>query len=89
MIKAYIMPSCPDCAYLLDQFDERFTVIDIGSHVKLLKEFIALRDNDEHFAKLKKEGKLGIPCFVREDGTISLVPEDFGLESRKEEQPKP
>lgn len=85
MIKVYIMPSCPDCAYLLDQFDERFTVIDIGSDVKLLKEFIALRDNSDIFADLKKDGKLGIPCFVKEDGTISFVPEDFGLRGRKED----
>lgn len=84
MIKVYSMPSCPDCAFLKDQYDERFEVIDIGSHVKLLKEFMAIRDNNPLFEELKKDGKLGIPCFQMEDGTITLKPEDVGLIARSE-----
>ena len=28
----------------------------------------------------------GIPCFVLEDGTVTLVPEEAGLKSRPEEE---
>lgn len=57
--------------------------MDIGEHVKILKEFLAIRDNNELFDECKENGYAGIPCFVREDGSVTLVPEDVGLESRK------
>lgn len=87
MIKIYGMSTCPDCAYLYDQIKGRdeFEMIDIGSHVKLLKEFLRIRDNNSIFDEIKKEGKAGIPCFVLEDGTVTLEPEAVGLKSREEE----
>lgn len=84
MIKIYSMNTCPDCTYLYDQIkgNDKFEVIDIGSHVKLLKEFIAIRDTNPLFDDVKFNGSLGIPCFVLEDGTVTITPEDVGLESR-------
>lgn len=82
MIKVYGMPSCPDCAWVKPQLDDRFEYIDIGSHVRLLKEFIDLRDHRKEFDRLKSQGDLCIPCFVKEDGQISFRPEDFGLTSK-------
>ena len=49
MIKIYGMPSCPDCEYVHHQIENRsdeFESIDIGEHVKNLKEFMHLRDNN-------------------------------------------
>lgn len=37
-----------------------------------LKEFPAIRENDAIFDNAKKNGGLGIPCFVFEDGTRTL-----------------
>lgn len=84
MIKVYGMPSCPDCSYVDEQIkdDDGFDVIDIGSDVRLLKEFIRLRDGNPAFDEVKKNGSIGIPCFVKEDGSATLVPEKVGLKSR-------
>jgi len=83
MIKIYSMPTCKDCAYVETQLEGRndVEVINIGSHVKLLKEFLVLRDTLPVFEDVRKNGRAGIPCFVLEDGTVTLTPEDAGFES--------
>lgn len=88
MIKIYGMNTCPDCIYLYDQIENKsqFEMIDIGSHVKLLKEFLKLRDNNSVFDDCKTNGYAGIPCFLLEDGTVTLTPEEVGLKSRPEEE---
>ena len=84
MIKIYGMSTCPDCTYVEEQVkdDSSYEVIDIGLHVKSLKEFLKIRDNSPVFDEAKKTGAAGIPCFVLEDGTVTLVPEEAGLISR-------
>lgn len=83
MIRIYGMPSCPDCEYVKRQAEgnDRYEIIDIGKDVKALKEFLRLRDNSPAFDGAKLTGAAGIPCFVLEDGTVTLQPEDAGLES--------
>ncbi len=78
------METCPDCTYLDDQVkgNDKYEVIDIGKHVKDLKAFLKLRDNNSVFDEAKKTGSVGIPCLVLEDGTVTLTPEDAGLKSR-------
>lgn len=84
MIKIYGMKSCPDCTYVEEQAkgNSNYDVIDIGSHVRALKAFLKLRDNNPVFDEAKRAGSVGIPCFVLEDGTVTLVPEEAGLKSR-------
>ena len=84
MILIYGMPSCPDCAFVEAQVkgDERFQVIDIGSDVKLLKEFLRMHDGNAAFASARRHGQAGIPCFVMPDGTVTLNPADVGLQTR-------
>lgn len=38
-----------------------------------------LRDNSPAFAEAKGMGYAGIPCFVLEDGTVTLNPEEAGI----------
>ena len=87
MIKIYGMKSCPDCVAVDRQVegDSRYQVIDIGEHVSLLKEFLRLRDNSPVFDEAKKKGYAGIPCFVLEDGTVTLSPEEARLKSGRPE----
>ena len=68
------MDTCPDCVYVKEQIknDDRYEI----------KEFLRLRDTSPVFDEAKKNGAAGIPCFVLEDGTVTLVPEDAGLQSR-------
>lgn len=84
MIKIYGMPSCPDCSFVERQAEGRegYEVIDIGSHVRLLKEFLRLRDSSPVFDDARRHGRAGIPCFVLDDGRVTLVPEEAGLKSR-------
>lgn len=82
MIKIYGMETCPDCTSVKEQITGReaeFEYIDIGTHVRLLKEFLRVRDNSSVFDEARREGYAGIPCFVWEDGRVSLNPEDAGL----------
>lgn len=78
------MNSCPDCNYVEEQIkgNNHYEIIDIGQHVKNLKEFLRLRDHNPAFEDAKKNGAAGIPCFVFEDGTVTLIPEEAGLSSR-------
>lgn len=83
MIKIYGMKTCPDCVAVDKQVvgDSRYEIIDIGEHVSKLKEFLRLRDNSPVFDEARQMGYAGIPCFVLEDGTITLNPEEAGLRS--------
>jgi len=87
MIKIYVMNTCPDCTEVkrLAENDCRYDVIDIGSHVYRLKEFLRLRDTREEFSSMRRHGYVGIPCFVLEDGSITFHPEDAGFPSVKAE----
>ena len=87
MIKIYGMITCPDCSYLLDQIsglEDEYEYIEIGEHVLKMKEFLRIRDskdNAEIFKDIKATGGVGSPCFVLENGRISLDPSDAGLEA--------
>lgn len=88
MITIYSMDTCPDCMYLDEQIrgrEEEFQKVNIGEHVRNLKEFLRLRDNSPVFDECRKNGYAGIPCFVREDGSVTLIPEEAGLKSRPAE----
>jgi len=91
MIKIYVMESCPDCTQVKKQVknDDRFQLIDIGQHVINLKEFTRLRDQNPNFADAKKNGYIGIPCFLFEDGTVSFSPSDAGLNLTSDEEDRP
>lgn len=81
MIKVYVMETCPDCSFIKQQAknDLRFQIIDIGDHVKNLKEFLSLRDNNPVFKTTRKNGSIGIPCFLLEDGSITFSYEEINI----------
>ena len=82
MIKIYGLHTCPYCDFLLPQIkgkEDKYQYIDIGSHVRFMHEFMDLRDHNAAFDHSKQIGDIGIPCFVLEDGRVTLKPEDAGL----------
>lgn len=89
MIKIYGMPTCPDCVAVDQQAqnDPRFEIIDLGSHVLHLKTFLKLRDTHPAFDAVKQHGGIGIPCFVKEDGTVTLDPREVGLLTPEHDAP--
>lgn len=80
------MKTCPYCEYVEKQVvnDPRFEVIDIGKHIRNLKKFLNLRDSNPAFDTAKDIGDVGIPCYVLEDGTVTLSSNDVGLEPMPE-----
>ena len=84
MIKMFVMHTCPDCEWVEKQVEGNpgFEIIDIGAHVRNLKQFLDLRDSHPAFDEAKKIGDVGIPCYVLEDGTVTLMSKDVGLEPR-------
>ena len=82
MIKIYGLHTCPYCDFLQPQIagkEDKYQYIDIGTHVRYMHEFMDMRDNNPIFDHSKEIGDIGIPCFVLEDGTVSLDPADVGL----------
>ena len=71
-MKVYGAEICPDCRnYQEIQRKRGFAAeyVDITESVGTLREFLALRDGDPVFSPVKEHGGIGIPLFVREDGT--------------------
>ncbi|MHC1683017.1 MAG: glutaredoxin [Clostridiaceae bacterium] len=71
-ITMYGAAICPDCveakAILEKREDIQLEYKNITESTKILKEFLAYRDNDELFASVIRQGKIGIPFFILEDG---------------------
>ena len=68
------MESCTDCTAVKQLYkdNKEYELIDIGQQARSLKEFLALRDTHPAFAKVRERGNIGIPCFVKEDGTVII-----------------
>ena len=67
---------CPDCVQCVKDLDDAgmaYTFCEFSDNLLYLKEFLKIRDTDPAFEAVKREGKIGIPCFVHEDGTVSLT----------------
>ena len=71
-MKVYGAESCIDCRnYKAIQECRGFEAeyIDITENTKNLREFLEIRDADPVFEPVKARHGIGIPLFVREDGT--------------------
>lgn len=74
MVKVYVMESCPDCTAVKELYSNNpeYELIDIGKRTSDLKEFLALRDSHPAFIEVRERGNIGIPCFVKEDGSVAI-----------------
>lgn len=81
MVKVFVMQTCPDCISVKEQVknDPHFELIDIGEHIRNLKQFLTLRDNNPVFDSIKRNGYVGVPCFVLENGDITFSLQDVNL----------
>lgn len=80
MLKIYGSMLCPDCVNCrrdLDNAGAAYEYLDFSDNLRNLKEFLLLRDREPVFSEVRKEGKIGIPCILREDGSISLSWEEY------------
>ena len=72
MFKVYGSNICIDCRnYKAIQKSRGFEAeyLEITENTTLLKEFLEIRDTDPIFDPVREHHGIGIPLFVREDGT--------------------
>ena len=75
MLKIYGSMQCPDCVQCrqdLDRAGVEYEYLDFSDSLKNLKAFLAIRDSSPLFEEVRSRGSIGIPCLVREDGSITL-----------------
>lgn len=80
MLKIYGSMLCPDCVECREDLDKvgvEYEFLDFAESLQNLKEFLKLRDSSPLFEPSRAEGKIGIPCIVKENGTVSLSWEDL------------
>lgn len=80
MLKIYgsmLCPDCVDCCADLDKAKVEYEFLDFSADLRNLKAFLMLRDEKTVFDAVKREGAIGIPCILREDGSITLTWEEY------------
>ena len=80
MLKIYGSNLCPDCIQCCSELREakvEFEYFEFSESLKHLKEFLKLRDDAPVFEEVRAKGKIGIPCIVREDGSLTLQWDEF------------
>jgi len=66
---------CPDTMEAVKTLEEKgvaFDFHDFSADLAYLKEYLALREGCELYAPVKAAGRIGIPCFIRADGSPTL-----------------
>ena len=87
MVTMYGTPLCKDCVEAVELFSKRgfsnYRYVVITESTENLKAFLRLRDTRVELCAARAAGSIGVPCFVREDGTLTLdagkVLEEAGL----------
>lgn len=67
-----LCPDCVECCKDLDAAGTAYTFCDFADDLAHLKAFLRIRDTESVFEEVKREGKIGIPCVVYDDGSVSL-----------------
>ncbi len=79
MLKIYGSPMCPDCVKCKEELESagvEFVYMDITSNLVFLKRFLKLRETAA-FDEIRAGGQIGIPCILREDGSLTFDWQEF------------
>ena len=79
MLKIYGSPLCPDCVKCKQELEEagvEYVYMDITSNLLFLKKFLKLRE-EAVFEPIRQRGQIGIPCILREDGSVTFEWKDL------------
>lgn len=76
-MKMYGSEICGGCRAFKALMAERgiegsFEIVDITANVPNLRAFLALRDNEKCFEEVRAAGRIGIPCFVNDEGEVTV-----------------
>lgn len=69
---------CVACVQALGQAGISYEFLDFSKDLQNLKVFLALREENPAFSEIRGSGKIGIPCLVMPDGTVTLEWEALG-----------
>lgn len=75
MLKIYGSMLCKDCVRCrqnLDRLGKAYAFFDINESLENMKAFLRIRDREPVFREVRREGKIGIPCLVDDEGKVSL-----------------
>ena len=67
--------NCPDTCAALTEYNNRGIEVDfrnIDENIATLKEFLTLRDTEKIFAPVREHHGVGVPCVIKEDGSLTL-----------------
>ena len=80
MVTFYGSHICGGCREAKELFAQKgfadFQFVEITESTDNLRAFLQLRDHREELRQAREAGMIGIPCFVREDGSITLEAAD-------------
>ena len=74
-LTVYGTRNCPDTVAALVEYEKRGVTVDfrdIDADIATLKEFLTLRDTEDVFAPVRERHGVGVPCVIKEDGTLTL-----------------
>ena len=75
MVKIYGSMLCKDCVQCREDLDQAgvcYEYLDFSQDLRNLKEFLTIRDGNPMFDTVREAGGIGIPCIVKEDGSVTL-----------------
>ena len=67
-----ICKECVEAREWLPAAGIQFEYADITVDIAKMREFLHLRDTRKEFDAVKKNGGIGIPCFLKDDGSIVI-----------------
>lgn len=80
MLTIYGSMLCKDCVQCrkeLDQAGIDYDFLNITEDLQHLKAFLKLREGNSLFNQARQDGQIGIPCIVKQDGSLTLDWEEF------------
>lgn len=75
MIRIYGSMLCKDCVQCRNELDQAkiaYEFLDFAEDLGNLKAFLAVRECEPVFDIVREHGSIGIPCIVKEDGSVTL-----------------
>lgn len=70
-----ICPDCPPIKKLLDEKGVDYEFRNITEDIMVLKEFLKLREDRDEFKEIRREGYVGVPCMLLDNGEILFYEE--------------
>ena len=71
------MNHCVICKEELEQAGVEFLYLNISENLLFLKQFLKLREGNEVFDPIREKGQIGIPCILKEDGSVTFDWKEF------------